>query len=189
MKTPSFPLVFRRSRSLRAVLVFLSVAILAACDSTGMDDADEQEPPTALEDSEITGLVTATDSATLSVENIPIAWTDATRFVDGLRSRADVQVGDRVEVEVRTVNGTLTAHEVAGDITEPITELEARVDARTASTLTLLGVTLDVTSQTEFYTPFRNLSDVSVGDAVEVAFRRTDTGWTAVEVEPYSFDD
>jgi uncharacterized OB-fold protein len=158
-----------------------------------MDDTDDDrvprtvfDDPAVLDDPEVTGRVTAVNDATLSVEGIAIAWTDATRLVNGLSSRADVEVGNRVEVEVRRIDGTLNAHEVVDNVAESIAELEAIVDAKTASTLTLLGVTLDVTGQTEFYAPFRELSNVSVGDAVEVEFRRTDAGWVAVEVEPYS---
>ena len=188
------PFSFVRTTLTRLVVLVPALVLLTACEDSQVADAndpdDHQESiVNAFDGPEVTGAVTAQDGTTLRVEGIAITLTDATRFEDGLRAIAGVQVGDWVEVEVRQVESGLEAQEVAGNISDRVAEIEAEVEARSETQVTLLGVALSVTDETDFYAPFASLSDVAVGDTVEVEFRRTDAGAIATEIEPYGNND
>ena len=130
----------------------------------GDDDIDQVE---------IEGFVTRFVSASdFDIEGVPVTTNAQTQFENG--SSADIALDTKLEVEgAFNASGVLVADKIElkprGDI-----RIESLVEAVSATDLTLLGVTVEVSSSTRYedkssanLEPF-NLSNVSVGDYVEI---------------------
>lgn len=141
---------------------------------------------TAVETVGVEGAVTQAGSDAVEVEGIPFTVTPRTEFDgdNGVSGLADLEVGQYVEVEgTLHEDETLEAREV--DV-EDDDEIERSITARIASkgeeTLTLLGVTIEVTPETEFDEE-GGLDALAVGDRVEVEYEMQDGVRVATEVE------
>jgi len=125
-------------------------------------------------DAEIEGLITRFGSTTdFSVAGIPVRLSSSTQFEGG--TTADLALNARVEVEGQFSNGVLIASEV---------EIERSTDLRvtalvnsvnpTAGTLTLLGITVQIDTNTRFEDKSEtdlgafSLSNIGVGDYLEI---------------------
>lgn len=138
---------------------------------------------------DVDGAVSDVSSNSVSVDSIPFSVTDQTEFEsDGDESSpADLQAGQVVGVEGTLLeDGTLEAREieVEGDdelersITAP---LEAKSETEGEQSVTLLGVTVGVTSETEFGDA--SLSALSEGDRIEVDYDFQDGRRVATDIE------
>ena len=141
-----------------------------------------------METVEVEGAVSAADASgeTVTVDGISFAVTDDTEFdgEDDTSSPADLQLGQAVEVSgTLRDDGSLAAREIdveEGDDAER--SITAPVESLGAQSLTLLGVSIDVTDETEIEDD-ADLSDLSVGDRVEVEYTLLGTTRTATEIE------
>ncbi len=133
----------------------------------------------------VDGAVSAATSSTVSVDSIDFAVTNRTDFDDGVSGPGDLQAGQAVEVEgtIRS-DGTFEALDVEreeeGEVERSITAPLESVST-TDSTLTQLGVTIQVTENTEFDTD-GGLSALESGVQVETDYF-LDNGRVATEVE------
>lgn len=150
----------------------------------GDDDIDQVE---------IEGFITRFVSASdFDIEGVPVTSNAQTQFENG--SSADLALGAKLEVEGSfNASGVLVADKIElkprGDI-----RIESLVEAVSATELTLLGVTVEVTSSTRYedksaanLEPF-NLSNVSVGDYVEVRGFMDGANVTATLLEREDFE-
>lgn len=139
---------------------------------------------------EVDGEVSDVSSESVSVDSIPFSITDRTEVEsDGDESSpADLQAGQVVDVEGTLLDdGTLEAREIEmeGDdelersITAP---LDAKTETEGEQSVTLLGVTVDVTSETEFDDD-ASLSALSEGDRIEVDYVFQEGRRVATEIE------
>ncbi len=139
---------------------------------------------------DVDGTVSDVSSNSVSVDSIPFSITDQTELEsDGEESSpADLQAGQVVGVEGTLLDdGTLEAREieVEGDdegersITAP---LDAKTETEGEQSVTLLGVTVDVTSETQFDDD-ASLSAFSVGDRIEVDYVFQDGRRVATKIE------
>lgn len=136
----------------------------------------------------VEGLVTAVDAEneTLSVEGIEFVIASDTEFDGDDASSLDaISEGQYAEVEGSVqADGTLRAHEVEVEDSDEVERaITARIDELDASSLTLLGTTIEVMSDTEF-DDADGLSDFQVGDRVEVEYAVLGDGTkVALEIE------
>lgn len=130
----------------------------------GVEEADEAE---------LQGLITAVNSASeFVVGGQTVRIGDGTEFEGGVA--ADIRVGLRVEVEGSVAGGIFTVEEVSF---EDDVELEANVSAVNigAGTLALagLGLTVSVNDALIEFEGVTGLSEIQVGDHVQVRGRLT----------------
>jgi hypothetical protein len=140
----------------------------------------------SIETVEVEGAVSGASSGSVSVDSIDFSVTNQTEFDGdaGATSIADLQASQAVEVEgTRLDGGSLRAREVdAEDDDEVERAITAPVEALGDNSLMLLGVTVEVTDDTEFDDD-RRLTGLSLGDRVEVAYEFRDGSRVALEVE------
>ena len=124
-------------------------------------------------DMEREGLITRFASATdFDVAGEPVTTTSATVYHNG--TAADLALNVKVEVEGSPNSSNLVVADVISFHHNGGVELQSTVTAVTASTLTVLGVEITVTSTTRFedrssaQVQMFSLSNVSVGDTVDV---------------------
>lgn len=133
----------------------------------------------------VDGKVSSATSDAVSVDSIEFALTDRTEFGEDLSGPGDLQDGQVVEVEGRVQDdGTYEALDVeAEDDTEVERSITAPVDdvSTTDSTITQLGVTIQVTDNTEFDDD-GGLSAIETGMRLETDYY-LDNGRFATEVE------
>lgn len=132
---------------------------------------------------EVEGYVTSlnTDLRQFEVRGITVEYSDDTEFENG--SAASIALDMEIEVEgVVDENGILQATEIDLEIESNI-EIEADVEAVDADngTVTLLGQTFQVNYSTLVLDErdgihLFNISDIAVGDRVEVEAYKNDTG-------------
>ena len=142
------------------------------------DDGDEAE---------IEGLITRFGSATdFDVNGTPVTTTAATTYENG--SSADLALNLRVEVEGEfDANGVLVADKVEFE-QDGVLRIEAPLEAIEGQQLTVLGIAVTVTMETEFEdnsviddSRF-DLSDLRVGDYLEIR-GYDDGGFIATRIE------
>ena len=122
---------------------------------------------------EIEGLITRFVSASdFDVAGIPVTTTGSTTFADGTASDLALDVLVEVDGEL-DANGIVVAESI--EFEEDATlELRGRVEATTANSITLLGVTASVSIDTYFVDQSSaglerfGVGDLAVGDYVEV---------------------
>jgi hypothetical protein len=124
-------------------------------------------------DMEHEGLITRFASATdFDVAGEPVTTTSATVYRNG--TAADLALNVRVEVEGSPNSSNVVVADVISFRHNGGVELQSTVTAVTASTLTVLGVEITVTSTTRFedrssaQLQMFSLSNISVGDTVDV---------------------
>jgi hypothetical protein len=124
-------------------------------------------------DMEHEGLITRFASATdFDVAGEPVTTTSATVYRNG--TAADLALNVRVEVEGSPNSSNVVVADVISFQHNGGVELQSTVTAVTASTLTVLGVEITVTSTTRFedrssaQVQMFSLSNISVGDTVDV---------------------
>jgi hypothetical protein len=124
-------------------------------------------------DMEHEGLITRFVSATdFDVAGEPVTTTSATVYRNG--TAADLALNVKVEVEGSPNSSNVLVADVISFHHNGGVELQSTVTAVTASTLTVLGVEITVTSTTRFedrssaQVEMFSLSNVSVGDTVDV---------------------
>ena len=124
-------------------------------------------------DMEREGLITRFASATdFDVAGEPVTTTSATVYRNG--TAADLALNVKVEVEGSPNSSNVVVADVISFHHNGGVELQSTVTAVTASTLTVLGVEITVTSTTRFedrssaQVQMFSLSNVSVGDTVDV---------------------
>jgi Domain of unknown function (DUF5666) len=124
-------------------------------------------------DMEHEGLITRFASATdFDVAGEPVTTTSATVYRNG--TAADLALNVRVEVEGSPNSSNVVVADVISFRHNGGVELQSTVTAETASTLTVLGVEITVTSTTRFedrssaQVQMFSLSNISVGDTVDV---------------------
>ena len=152
-------------------------------DDFDIDDIDEVE---------IEGLVTRFASATdFDVNGIPVTTNGSTEYENGVR--ADLALDRRIEVEGSlNASGVLVAEEIEFEI-ESSNEIAGIVENTSAVSVSLLGVDIDVGDGVEFEddssiaTPTFGLSDIQVGDYLEVSV--FDAGGTVVATRIVREDD
>ncbi len=133
------------------------------------------------DDVEIEGLITRFVSDTdFDVNGIPVTTTGSTSFSNGTAADLALNVAVEVDGEV-DANGVVVADSIDFE-QEGTLELRGAIEATTAGSVTLLGVTATVTASTALddqssgaVSPF-GLGDLNVGDYVEV--RGFDDGGT-----------
>lgn len=140
----------------------------------------------SIETVEVEGAVSEASSNSVSVDNIPFSVTDQTEFDsdDGATRVADLQSGQAIEVEgTRLDDGSLRAREVdVEDDDEVERSITAPVEALGDDSLTLLGVPVEVTDDTEFEDD-RRLEELDPGDRVEVGYEFREGSRIALEIE------
>jgi hypothetical protein len=124
-------------------------------------------------DMEHEGLITRFASATdFDVAGEPVTTTSATVYRNG--TAADLALNVKVEVEGSPNSSNVVVADVISFQHNGGVELQSTVTAVTASTLTVLGVEITVTSTTRFedrssaQVQMFSLSNISVGDTVDV---------------------
>ena len=124
-------------------------------------------------DMEREGLITRFASATdFDVAGEPVTTTSATVYRNG--TAADLALNVKVEVEGSPNSSNVVVADVISFHHNGGVELQSTVTAVTASTLTVLGVEITVTSTTRFedrssaQVQMFSLSNISVGDTVDV---------------------
>ncbi|MDH3266322.1 MAG: DUF5666 domain-containing protein [Gammaproteobacteria bacterium] len=136
----------------------------------------------------ITRFVAAND---FDVEGIPVITTASTAYVNG--TSADLALNRKVEVE-GTINaaGAISATKVEIKLAGFI-RIEGMVDATTANSVTIFGITVGVDSLTRIedksnasVDPFR-LADINVGDYLETRGYEDASGIVATRVEREDF--
>lgn len=143
----------------------------------------------AVETVSVEGLVTEVDASNdaLSVEGVPFTVGSKTEYGD-LGSLSAFSVDQYVSVEgTRLDNGTLEAREVETEeqedersVTAP---LESKTDTDSERSVTLLGLTIQVDSETEFDDD-GGFDTLSQGDRVEVEYTENADGQkVATEIE------
>ncbi|MDJ0941417.1 MAG: DUF5666 domain-containing protein [Woeseiaceae bacterium] len=161
-------------------LVATSVEFESEDGSFGiLDDGD---------DVEIEGLITRFDSATdFDVNGLSVTTNASTEFENG--SAADLALNRRVEVEGSVnSNGVIVADEIEFE-QEADLEFAGNVEATSADSITLLGVTIRVTPKTELDDQRADsvrtfsLADLVVGDFVEVDAYDDGNGLVAASIE------
>jgi hypothetical protein len=133
----------------------------------------DQEQAGDHRDMEHEGLITRFASATdFDVAGEPVTTTSATVYRNG--TVADLALNVKVEVEGSPNSSNVVVADVISFHHNGGVELQSTVTAVTASTLTVLGVEITVTSTTRFedrssaQVQMFTLSNVSVGDTVDV---------------------
>ncbi len=127
-----------------------------------------------------------TETMTLTVVGVDFHVEAATRYDDGLRSLADVAVGQGVELTFTLRDGRHVATKVdADDDVDSVEEASGRVDAvdAAAMTLSVAGIAFTTDAATRYDDGLGSLVDVTVGRAVEVDFRYADGRRQAVRIE------
>lgn len=142
---------------------------------------DDELPGSDGDEAEVEGMITAVLSDTEFEVNGQAVVTDADTEYEG-GTAADVVLDAMVEVEGSlNADGAIVAEEVEFDFESNI-EIEAPVEAATATTATVLGIVVNTRDTTEYeddsVTELRqfSLSDVSVGDWVSIAAYQDPTG-------------
>jgi len=154
------------------------------------DDEDDREGDDD-DEAEISGLVTAIDSATrFTIGTTTVIITDSTEFEDG--SASNIVLNASVEAEGRfNDNGELIAEEIEFEERSD-TEVEGRVGAIDAvnQTVTVGGITFAITDTTKFEDDDDDLNqsfgfnDLAVGDEVEIdGFVDTSGALIATKIE------
>lgn len=185
-------------------------------DGDGTDDGDQYKGPEA--NAELKGSVSelTADSFTILTRKGPqvvvVAPTTLFRVADanddGLRSLADLKVGDRVEVKAFAASGELQAVKVevdsfddyeddtpgSHDDGDSSSELKGSVSSVSELSFTVIGrdgapLEIGVSSSTRFELPDRNgdgvanLADLGVGDRVEVKYSQVSGSRVASKVQ------
>ncbi len=136
---------------------------------------------------EIEGLITRFASATdFDVNGIPVTTNASTEYENGTSS--DLALDRRIEVE-GSLNGTgvLVADEVELEF-ESSSEVAGLVEAASANSVTLLGITVNVDNGAEFEDDSAlslqtfGLADIRVGDYIEVSVFDAGTAFVATKV-------
>jgi len=144
----------------------------------------------AIETVSVDGLVTSVDASNdqISVEDIAFTTTAATEIEgDNVSSLGDFQVDQYVEVEGTLLDdGTVEAREIEAEDSDDERSITARIESKTNTeteqSLTLLGVTVQVTSETEFDDD--GFDALKSGDRVEVDYTvDSDEQRVATEIE------
>jgi hypothetical protein len=142
----------------------------------------------SIETVSVDGVVTSVDAGSdmISVEEIGFTTTATTEIEgDNVSSIGDFQVDQYVEVEGTRLNsGTLEAREIETEDSEDERSITARIDSKDAEeqSVTLLGVPVQVTSDTEF--DDSNFDALASGDRVEVDYTLNSDGQRiAMEIE------
>jgi len=124
----------------------------------------------------VEGLVTSVDASNdqISVEDIAFTTTAATEIEgDNVSSLGDFQVDQYVEVEGTLLDdGTVEAREIETEDSDDERSITARIESKTDTadeqSVTLLGVTVQVTSETEF--DDSSFDALDSGDRIEVDY-------------------
>jgi hypothetical protein len=150
------------------------------------------------EDMELEGLITAFTSDTdFKVADEPVTTTSATVYRNG--TAADLALNVKVEVEGSLNSSNVLVADVVSFHRNGGVELQSTVEAVTASTLTVLGVEITVTSTTRFedrssaQVEMFSLSNIGKGDTVDVRGFESPAGSgklvaTRLEREPPSME-
>lgn len=135
---------------------------------------------------EVEGAVSDASSTSVAVDDIPFSVTDQTEFDgdDGASSPGELQTGQSVEVEGTILEDeSLEAREIdVEDDDEVERSITAPLQAVGDGSLTLVGVTIEVTDNTEFDDD-SGLSSLEAGNRVEVEYEFQDDTRVALEVE------
>lgn len=174
----------------------LQVSVEGEWDARGFLVADEIESRSA--DSEVEARILSIDSGAreLNVGGVRVRVTSRTLIVDDdddtRLSFSDLQVGDTVEVDgIRREDSDgrvfleATKIEREDDDDDDEFQLTGRVDAVNVSArqFTVLGLTLTVTSETEWDDGLDDIGDLEPGVRVEVDYEPCSAGFCALEVE------
>jgi len=141
----------------------------------------------AVETVDVDGVVSSVDAGAqiVRVDSIPFAVSPQTEFDDdGVSGLAGLQSGQFVEVEgtIRD-DGTLVAREIEVDEEDDVERsITAPVDAIGEGSITVLGVAIKVTQNTEFEDVL-GLGDLQDGDRVEVEYIFVDGSRVATDIE------
>lgn len=141
---------------------------------------------------EIEGFITRFVSASdFDVEGIPVTTTGSTNFVNG--TAADLDLNRKVEVEGSlNASGVVVATKVELKLSNFI-RIEGRVDATSASSVTIFGVVISTNAVTRFEDKSSadlevfNLTNINVGDYLETRGYEDATGVVATQVERDDF--
>jgi hypothetical protein len=128
----------------------------------------------AMEMVSVEGTVTSVDpdAGQVAVETVAFETTRRTEL-DDIESLSDLAVGDFVEVEGVVRDDRLIALEIEREDDEE-RSMTARLEDVTSSSVTLLGVTIAVNTETDV--DDGDLDDLEIGDRVEVEFVIRDDG-------------
>lgn len=130
----------------------------------------------SIETVSVEGLVTSVDASNdmISVEDIAFITTATTEIEgDNVSSLGDLRVDQNVDVEGTLLDdGTVEAREIETEDSDDERSITARIESKTNTedgrSLTLLGVTVQVTSETEF--DDSSFDALESGDRVEVDY-------------------
>jgi len=152
---------------------FDSATTTLTATSVDKQMSDAQQEAGDHGDMEREGLITRFASATdFDVAGEPVTTTSATVYRNG--TAADLALNVKVEVEGSPNSSNVVVADVISFHHNGGVELQSTVTAVTASTLTVLGVEITVTSTTRFedrssaQVQMFSLSNISVGDTVDV---------------------
>jgi hypothetical protein len=174
----------------------LQVSVEGEWDARGFLVADEIEPRSA--DSEVEARILSIDTGAreVNVGGVQVRVTSRTLIVDDdddtRLSFGDLRVGDTVEVDgIRREDSGgrvfLEAIKIEreDDDDDDEFQLTGRVDAVDVSArqFTVLGLTLTVTSETEWEDGLDDIDDLRPGMRVEVDYEQCGFGFCALEVE------
>lgn len=177
-------LVEAKGMNVNASGVLLATSVEFEGNNFGDDDVDQVE---------IEGFITRFVSATdFDVEGVPVTTSAQTAFENG--ALADLALNVKVEVEGNfNTAGMLVADKIEFKISGDV-RVESLVESVQANQLTALGITITVNASTRLedkssadLEPF-NLSNVSVGDYVEVRGYEDSGGIVATLLEREDFD-
>lgn len=140
----------------------------------------------AIETVEVEGAVSDASGGSVAVDGIPFSVTDQTGFDgdDGASNISALEPGLIVEVEGTLLDdGSLEAREVeVEDDDEVDRSITAPLESVSEESFSLLGVTIEVTNETEFDDD-GGLSALEAGDRVEVEYDFQEDVRVATEVE------
>lgn len=135
---------------------------------------------------EVTGTVTALSDTSIAVEGIGFALTSEAEIE--VEEEDTLAAGQFVELEADTTRLVL---EIETEDPEENAEVKAPIDQLNAASLVVLGVTFEVTAETEFENGLTGLTNLAEGRFVEIEFAydaEADT-YTALKIEPEPLAD
>lgn len=135
---------------------------------------------------EVTGSLTALSDTSAAVEGIEFALAAETDIE--VEEEDTLAVGQFVELEADT---TRLALEIETEDPEDNAEIKAPIDRINAASLVVLGVTFEVTANTEFEEGLSDLTDLAAGAFVEIEFAYdAEAGtYTALKIESEEDED